>query len=231
MTAPDLAAVYRSLREDPEAREELRRLVLTDELLALPAVVARLAQRVDQLAERMDQLAERMDQLTAAQQRTEQRLEALIDQVRSIDGRVGWLEGAVLEDRVTRRASSYFQRIARRIRVLDSPELDDILEEAVERGVLTDEEAVEVRLADTVVRARREGADVYLVVETSRTVDLGDVERARDRARLLERTGTAALPVVAGRFIGPAAEEGAELMRVWRVIDGRTLPPPSDVAA
>lgn len=68
---------------------------------------------------------------------------------------------------------------------------------------------------------------VALVVETSRTVDLGDAERARDGARLLERTGTAALPVVAGRFIG----EGAELMRVWRVIDIRTLPPPSDVAA
>lgn len=94
-----------ALYEHPEWREELRRLVLTDELLSLPqlfrelaevqrrtdeqlntltarvdALAARvdaLAERVDALAARMDALAERVEALAEAQQRTEKRLDAL----------------------------------------------------------------------------------------------------------------------------------------------------------
>ena len=89
--AEDFHDLIRLLEQHPEWRAELRRLVLSDEVLALPAIVARLAQaqeqtqeslrslaaRVDDLAVRLEQLTARMDQLVVIQTRAEERLERL----------------------------------------------------------------------------------------------------------------------------------------------------------
>ncbi len=87
----DFHDVIRLLEQHPEWRAELRRLVLSDEVLALPAIVTRLAQtqeqtqellrtlaaRVHDLAVRLEQLTARVDQLVVIQTRTEERLEGL----------------------------------------------------------------------------------------------------------------------------------------------------------
>jgi hypothetical protein len=49
--AEDFHDLIRLLEQHPEWRAELRRLVLTDEVLALPAIVARLAQAQEQTQE------------------------------------------------------------------------------------------------------------------------------------------------------------------------------------
>lgn len=90
------------LNTHPEWRAELRRLLLTDELLQLPAVVRELAEaqrrteerveelaeaqrrteeRVEELAEAQRQLAEAQQQLAAAQQRTEERIARVEEQM------------------------------------------------------------------------------------------------------------------------------------------------------
>jgi uncharacterized protein YoxC len=68
----DFQDLIRLLREHPDWREELRVLLLTQELLTLPTLVRELAETVAHLADRMDQLTEtvahlavRLDQLTA----------------------------------------------------------------------------------------------------------------------------------------------------------------------
>jgi cell division protein FtsB len=68
----DFQDLIRLLREHPDWREELRALLLTQELLTLPGLVRELAETVAHLAGRMDQLTEtvahlavRLDQLTA----------------------------------------------------------------------------------------------------------------------------------------------------------------------
>jgi chromosome segregation ATPase len=104
-TVNDLQDLTRLLATHPEWLSEVRRLVLTKELLSLPDIVRELAEaqrrteerleqlaeaqrrteeRLEQLAIRLDQLAIRVDQLTArveqlaeAQRRTEERLEQL----------------------------------------------------------------------------------------------------------------------------------------------------------
>ena len=92
----------RSIRERPEWRDELRRLVLSEELLTVPERLARIEAALERLATRVDQLAEaqarteqqlaalagRVDQLAEAQARTD-------DHLATLTGRVGQLVEAV----------------------------------------------------------------------------------------------------------------------------------------
>ena len=64
--------VIREIRENPDVREEVRRLILTDELLAMPALLARMDSRQDQMAELLVQQGESLDRMDARQDRMEE---------------------------------------------------------------------------------------------------------------------------------------------------------------
>src|SRR3954452_22146771 len=64
-TVDDFGDLLRLLDQHPEWRSELRRHVLTDELLELPALMRRLAERVDRLAQTQERTAEQLSALTA----------------------------------------------------------------------------------------------------------------------------------------------------------------------
>jgi hypothetical protein len=226
-TVQDFHDLIGILEQHPEWRTELRRLVLTEELLSLPQIMHDLAeaqqrteQRVEELAEAQRRTEQHLADLVAAQWRTEQRIGRLQDDV-------GDLKGVVMEERYYRRASSYFSRLVRRSQVISGNELTTLLEEAVARGALSEEGADEIGWADVVVRGQRreDGTDLYLVVEVSWGVGTSDVERAVRRAALLAQTGVQTLPVVAGDHIIDEAAELCRAMRVWQVLDGRVIAP------
>lgn len=107
-TIDDFQDLLRLLEQRPEWRAELRRHVLTDELLTLPALTRQLAERVDRLAETQERIAEqlsgltlRVDALTArvealadAQARTEARLEVLAEAQTRTEVHLGTLAAA-----------------------------------------------------------------------------------------------------------------------------------------
>ena len=66
--------LIRLLQERPEWRADLRRLVLTDELLALPELVRELVQAQQRTEVRVGRLEEALITLTEAQQRIESRV-------------------------------------------------------------------------------------------------------------------------------------------------------------
>ena len=90
-TVDDFQDLLRLLAEHPEWQAELRRHVLTGELLTLPALMRQLTERVDRLAatqedmaaqlralaERVDGLAERVDSLAAQLQALTERVDRL----------------------------------------------------------------------------------------------------------------------------------------------------------
>ena len=219
-TVRDFHDLIELLEQHPEWRAELRRLVLSEELLALPQVVHELAEAQRRTEQRLEELVQAVARLTAAQQRTEQRVGRLRDDI-------GGLKGIVLEERYHRRAVTYFSRLVRRSQVISGNELAALLEEAVGRGVLSEEDAENVTWADMVVRGQRreDGAEVYLVVEVSWGIGTSDVERAVQRAALLAQTGLQTLPVVAGDHITDEAAELCRALQVWQVLDGRTISP------
>ena len=65
--------VIREIRENPEVREEVRRLILTDELLAVPAILARVDERQGRMEERQGRMEDRLDGMDERQGRMEDR--------------------------------------------------------------------------------------------------------------------------------------------------------------
>jgi len=215
-TVQDFHDLVTLVTQHPEWRAELRRLVLTEELLALPQIV-------HDLAEAQQRTEQQIAQLVEAQRRTERQIVRLQDDV-------GELKGIVLEQRYRTHAFAYFSRLVRRTHALMEDELLALLEEAVARGSLSEDGMDEIARADVVVRGqRRDGSgEVYLVVEVSWGVGPGDVERAVRRAALLSQTGLQTMPVVAGERITDEAAELARAMRAWQVLDGGVTAPNDD---
>lgn len=226
-TVDDFQDLVSLLEQRPEWRAQLRRLVLTEELLALPATTAGLAEGLRQLQAEVRALAE-------AQRQTQAELRELAAEVRRLAGDQGSVRdqlnrllGSDLERRYRDHAGGYFGRLVRRVRVVGSVDLDSMLEEGVAAGALDEEAAQDLRLADLVLRGRRPGEDhdTYLVVEVSVGIGPGDVERAARRAAILGRLHPA-LAVVAGEGITQEASALTEARGVWHVLDGNVIAPP-----
>jgi hypothetical protein len=223
---------------------------LTERVTALTAAQERmdsqlmtLTERVTALTaaqERMDSqlatLTERVTALTAAQERMDSQLATLTEQVAALTRvvhtltvDVGTLKDKSLEADYRSRGHAYLSRVVRRPHVLTADELMTIIEDARDRGMLSDVEAQDLYETDLVIRGRRseDGTEVYLVVEVSWGVGPHDVERAVQRARVLSHIGLATIPVVAGEHILPEAHERARQSQVWQVTDGRAIPPVS----
>lgn len=241
-TVRDFQDLVHVLEEHPEWQAELRRLVLTEELLTLPAIVRELAEaqrrteeQVRALVEAQRRTEQRVEELAEAQRRTEERvqslaeaLEALTRRVDQLTDDVGDLKGSDLERRYRERAPAYFDDLLRRIYVLSAQELAALLDEPVAKGVLSQAERKDLLMSDVVVRGRRrkDDGEAYLVVEVSVGIGKGDVERAVRRAEVLSRAlEQPSMAVVAGEWITPKAEQQARQWGVWRVLDGRALAP------
>ena len=268
-TVSDFHDLVALLEQHPEWRADLRRLVLTEELLALPDMVralveaqqrtepqiatmqqqmvavqqqmatmqhnieamqqqivtiqqqiAAIQQQMATMQHNIEAMQQQIAELIVAQRRTEQRIERLQDDV-------GELKGIGLEGRYREHAGSYFGQIVRRAHVLSGNESSILLDDAVEQGLLSEEALHDVALADILVRGRqrKQGTEVYLVVEVSWGIGLYDVERAVRRAALLAQLGVETMPVVAGEHITAEAAELARAMHVWQVLDGRVVAP------
>jgi hypothetical protein len=274
-TVDDFHDLIRLVETRPEWRAELRRLVLTNELLTVPDQLAALRARSEEqfqalaeahqrtdlqlatLTERVTTLTERVTALTAAQERMDSQLMTLTERVTALTAAqermdsqlatlteqvaaltrvvhtltvdVGTLKDKSLEADYRSRGHAYLSRVVRRPHVLTADELMTIIEDARDRGMLSDVEAQDLYETDLVIRGRRseDGTEVYLVVEVSWGVGPHDVERAVQRARVLSHIGLATIPVVAGEHILPEAHERARQSQVWQVTDGRAIPPVS----
>ncbi|RMF88062.1 MAG: hypothetical protein D6736_11385, partial [Nitrospinota bacterium] len=207
-----------------------------------------LAHRMDALAQAQETLTQRVDALAQAQETLTRRVdtlaqtqEALTQQVRQLTGQVERLvevqtrmatdlerlKGSDLERRYREQAHAYFHRLIRRASVLSGERLALLLDEAVSRGELSEEEAEQILQADVVIQGRHRHTqqEVYVVVEVSWGVGIDDVERAAKRATLLSRLGLPTIPVVAGTWVTPDAAVVARTKKVWQVTDGRVESP------
>ena len=209
---------------------ELRRHILPDEILELPAIVGRLAERVDALAtaqerteRQLEVLTARVDALAVAQERTEQQMATLADRVGDLQLDVGHLKGMMLEERFRNRAPAFLGRFVRRAHALTYEELSGLLDPHIEQGHLDEDQVETITLADAVVRGRRDGEEVYLVVEVSWGVGVEDVNQAVQRAQLLGRIGVRTIPVVAGTWITTDAQQAGASWQVELIISRQAL--------
>jgi len=107
------------LRTDPEFREEVRRLVLTDELLALPSKFDQLVAVVRELAEIQRQQGEQIRSLMEAQKRTEEQVRVLAEAQRRTEEQLQrQAEQIQALTEAQRRTEEQLQRQVEQIRAL-----------------------------------------------------------------------------------------------------------------
>jgi hypothetical protein len=185
----DFQGLLRLLREHPDWREELRALLLSQELLTLPALVRELAETVAQLAVRLGQLTARVVQLAEGQERLSETVARLAEGQERFVVQMGEVRGWALEQHYHTHAPAYFGRFLRRVQLVDVGRLADALKERLAEG-----ELAEVLLADLILSGCLSTSggpqEVWVVLEVSATVDRGDVERAQRRQLCYARHAT-----------------------------------------
>ena len=215
-TAPTIDEIIRIMREQPEARDAIRREILTDELLELPELFARLTQRVDKLTQRVDDIAVRLDKLT-------ERLDKLTEHITEMDSKLGQLLGDRLERRAAFRLPPRLSQMLglRRARAVypvavpptsESTFIDSV-EEAAESGLITEEQEMRLRFTDLIFHARRKngGDRVWFAAEVSGAVGARDIDRASKSAAALRTVfGEHAEAVVMGHRIRLSDHQRAE---------------------
>jgi len=219
------ADIVRILRSRPEWLEEMRRLILTDELLQLPkkfdAFVKEdfrpLKKRVDKIEEDVAVLKQDVAVLKQDVEILKQDVAILKQDVAVLKQDVAALKGSDFERTVRERAPAYLGRIIRRCRVINFEDLADRLEDGVEAGRISDEEKNDALLIDVIAQGIiKPEKKVLLAVEVSLKVDVEDVERASKRADVIYKAmEMETIPVALGKETSQKAREKADKMGVF----------------
>ena len=228
-TIRDIADFVRIINEQPEWNDTIRGIILGRELLELPQRFAEFVRVTEEnnrlVAERLGRLESDMADMKTWRSETTLRLDR-------IEGRLGNLEGAEAERRVhsdmvniaSRRLGLTRARIIQSWIVPRSPEFQDLINDAEDQNVITEEQGDHLERADVILAARRRSdrQTVHAVVEVSINVADYDIARARERADTLSAImGTPALALTVGGNIGPAQQELANSLGVTTILTPR----------
>ena len=175
--------IIKALKENPELLEEIRRIILTEELIELP---------------------KKFEQFLQNEFRPLKKdVDILKEDVAVLKQDVADLKGDNFVRVVRERAPSYFGRFIRKCKVVSIEEFAEILEEAVDKKTIEEEEKNEALRVDVVVTGvlkTQEDQKVIIAGEVSVTADANDVERAYKRAKIIGKAfGVSSMAVVIGK--------------------------------
>ena len=181
----------------------------------------------------------RLENLEAGQARLEEDFERMKTMQTRMQGTLGRLVGAELEREVHANIVNIASRELglNRARIIQSkivargPELQDCIDDAEERGLISAEQGSHLELSDIIIKARRKSdrQDCYAVLEVSAGIRNDDITRARDRAQTLAAIqDLPVIPVVVGGAIAAPQRNRAERDGVTVIITLRMAPHPSD---
>ena len=212
-TVGDFHDLLRVLEEHPEWRAELRRHVLSEELLQLPELVRGLAEAQRRTDEHLDTLTQRLGTLT-------ERVDGLAERVDDLTQRLGTLTERV--DGLTQRVDDLAQRLAALTERVDAltRRVDDLtvqMQALVGRVGEMDGDLMELRFARRAPAYLGRFARRIRVIEPAQLADL--LDDAVEVGRLTERERESAMlaDVVAQ---GRRRSDGAETYFVAEVSAG-----------
>lgn len=222
------------LETHPRWRAQLRRLVLTEDVVALPRIVRELAAAQQRAEERLTRLETVVQELAEAQKRTEERLtrlEAVVQQLAEAQWQtqttlhrlvpiVACLQGTDKERFYRDRAAAIFGLFLTKGRDA-TPFVVQVIHQAVADGRLTHQAGRDILLADLLWSGHVGERTIILVGEASWTVSTDDVVRAVRRAKSLRQIGLDAVPFVGGEEWSTEAQELAVTLGVATATDGQ----------
>ena len=196
----DLALI---LEEHPEWRAEIRRLVLTDDLLEMPARMERQETRMDRLEAALERLAETVtalaEQVATTNQRiddfrneTNQRFNAIDGRFNRVEADIGDLKGHVMEGETREEALLIATNMGLQwVSTLPKGATAVIWNEAESAGLtagISSDDRKSFGRADLVMEAMTpQGERCYIAVEASYTANGRDTRRVARNARFLSR--------------------------------------------
>ena len=204
-TINDISDLAQVLRDNPQWADVIRGILLGEELLKTPERVAALVSAAKTTNRRLDLLEAGQKRLEAGQ--------------KTLTSRLGNIIGTDYERQIAQSVPRRFRRYlnvhrpravyARAIyagTVPDFTEIPDLMDDAVENGTISDEEADDLLAVDLILLGSSpQGDPAYIACEVAVTAHDHDVTRAKRRAQVLERaSGATALPAV----IGQSAPQG-----------------------
>jgi hypothetical protein len=200
----EVAELRQEVRSVAERQERMEKRL--DQIEQRQERMEQRMERMEQRQERMEQRQERMEQrlerMEERQDRMEQRQDRMERRLQRLETDVGHLKGTVKEITYRTNFLGYFG-----FWVLSAEDpwrrLWEKIEEALQEGMLTQDELTDLRSADllwlgVLRRGKFAGQEVLIVAEFSWTVQREDVERALRRASLARKAGFWSLPLVAG---------------------------------
>ena len=219
-TINDIADFARIVREQPEWADTIRAILLGKDLLDLPeqfAAFVRLTnQRLQLLEGRYDALDDRLARFIEATDRNFQLVHERMDQmnarINQVDGKLDNRFGMTYEYKVQKNipalAARYLNVRRTRVRlgglIMMDADLDELIEQAEDDGVITEQQNIDLNLIDLIFTCRRraDGVDMHVVAEISVTINDNDIIRAAERAVILESViGRPVMPAVVGTNI------------------------------
>ncbi len=227
-TADDL---IRILRQDPEILEQVRRAILTDELLELPEKFSEMSKTQAEMLKTQDGILKTQAEMLKTQAEILKTQAEILDRLQRVEDRVGHLVGAELERKAFRILPARLNRIyqLRRPRIVlrqgdytpDTQRFLDDVENALDSGTITEQQYERIILTDLVVRASRKGGQgaIYFAVEASGTVARRDIDRAFLASNAIYAVYQVdAVPVAVGYRIHPADQLYADQAAVRTII-------------
>lgn len=221
--------LLRLLDENPEFREAVRQVILTQELVSLPAVFTSFQ---SEMREFQSETKDFQSEMREFQSEVRSDLSTLKEVTQSHTHDIGELKGFALESKLYNRGASY---LATELNVYDiaiiraaerdenSAEFNRELRDALENGAITMEEYDRVLRTDMIVSGRRPGVvgTVYAATEASYSVHRSDIRKVMQTKAILDKifpnaeTLTALFYTNIQRFIeNEAYESGIHLIEV-----------------
>ena len=237
-----VARIISELEDQPAARPLLLRTLLTDEFLAMPARMLRIEQdistfksavdqrfdavdqRFDAVDQRFDAVDQRFDAVDQRFDAMDQRFDAMDRKMDTMQGQLNNLTGTEYQRRAVRRAPRLVKRyldvqngeVLMAINRQNGHSVTELVNRATQTGTITEDDADELDRTDIILRGETpEGAEVYVIGEVSITIGDEDVDRAAERARIMQMaSGATTHAAVIGSYISTANQERAEFNRV-----------------
>lgn len=198
-TTDDLLSL---LKENHEFREAVRRAILTEELMALPAVFSSFASEVRAdikiLKDGQQELRDGYRQLNDKYQELSDGQEQLRQGQQRHTNDIGELKGIGLETKLYNRGPSLIAtllkvRRSERVRVAEtdanSVEFNNVIYTAQDAGVIADDEYERLLNTDMIVKSARTGTSdpVYTAIESSYSVTRDDIAKVSRTALILRK--------------------------------------------
>lgn len=210
--------LIRILDESPEWKEEIRRQILTDELMNMPAVLSAFIESTNTFIESTNAFIESTNAFIESANRQFRLFEERFDR---LEADVATLRGDNLEMKMHRRILPLISqrlglravRLVQNAFVWSEERLMNPLDEANFADIITDRQYNRILQTDAIVRGidKQNGTPVWAGIEISGGVHENDITRAQATAEILSTVfGEKAVPVVIGYHIDPRDHELAD---------------------